>query len=85
MGGYNVSFLDDRSKKEKKPSVGYTVQNLILLKKAIGKLKGEGDYEVNSPVVNWEEKESAIEIHCDAGQILTRTGSRAQIAICGFF
>ena len=26
----------------------------------------------------------AIEIHCGAGKILTKAGSRAQIGICGF-
>ena len=30
------------------------------------------------------EKEIAVGIHCDAGQILTRAGNRAQIGICGF-
>ena len=34
--------------------------------------------------MNWEEGEIAIEIHCDAGQILTKAGNRAQIGICGF-
>ena len=28
--------------------------------------------------------EIAIEIHCDAGGILTKTGSISQIGICGF-
>ena len=28
--------------------------------------------------------EIAIAIHCDAGQILTKNGSKAQIGICGF-
>ena len=32
-----------------------------------------------------ERKEIAIGIHCDAGRILTKTGSRAQIGICVFF
>ena len=35
--------------------------------------------------MEWKEKEIAIEIHCDDGQILTKTGGRAQIGICGFF
>ena len=30
------------------------------------------------------EREIAIGIHCDAGRILTKTGSRAQIGICVF-
>ena len=30
------------------------------------------------------EKETAIEIHCDAGKILDKAGSRAQIGVCGF-
>ena len=34
--------------------------------------------------MDWGEKEIAIEIHCDAGRILTRAGNRAQIGICGF-
>ena len=47
-------------------------------------MKGEWAYGINFPSVGWGEKEIAIEIHCDAGQILTRTGSRAQIGIFGF-
>ena len=35
--------------------------------------------------MDWEENEITIEVHCDAGQILTKNGSRAQIGICGFF
>ena len=35
---------------EIKSAMGFTVQKLILLKKAIRKLKGEGAYEINSPI-----------------------------------
>ena len=31
-----------------------------------------------------EEAEISLEIHCDAGQILTKAGNRDQIGICGF-
>ena len=41
---------------EIKSAMGFTVQKLILLKKAIRKLKGGGDYEINSPSVDWGEK-----------------------------
>ena len=34
--------------------------------------------------MDWGEEEIAIEIHCDAGQISTKAGNRAQIGICGF-
>ena len=34
--------------------------------------------------MEWAEEDIEIEVHCDAGQILTKTGSRAQIGICGF-
>ena len=47
-------------------------------------MKGEGAYEINFPSFNRKAKELSIEIHCDSGQILTRTGSKAQIGICGF-
>ena len=43
-----------------------------------------GGYQIKFPSVNWEEEDIEIEIHCDAGQILTKTGSRAQLGICGF-
>ena len=47
-------------------------------------MKGGGAFGINFPSVDWKEKEIAIEIHCDAGQILTKNGSKAQIGICGF-
>ena len=47
-------------------------------------MKGEGAYKIKFPIIDWGEKEIAIEIHGDAGQILTRAGNRAQIGICGF-
>ena len=34
--------------------------------------------------MDWGGVEIAIEIQCDAGHILTKTGRRAQIGICGF-
>ena len=55
-----------------------------FVKKAIMELKGEGAYEINFASVNWKGGQIAIEIHCDAGQILTKTESRAKIGICGF-
>ena len=47
-------------------------------------MKGEGAYGINIPIVDLCGEEIAIGIQCDAGKILTRTGSRAQIGICGF-
>ena len=54
------------------------------MKKAIRKLKGEGKYQIKFPSMDWAEGDIEIEAHCDAGQILTKTGSRAQLGICGF-
>ena len=34
--------------------------------------------------MDWNGGEIPIETHCDAGQILTKAGGRAQIGICGF-
>ena len=62
----------------------FTVGNLLLLKKAIRKLKGEGKYQIRFPIMDWAEEDLEIEVHCDAGQILTKTGSRDQIGIFGF-
>ena len=56
----------------------------MFSKKAIRKLKGEGKYQVKFPSVDWAEEDIEIEAHCDAGQILAKTGSRAQLGICGF-
>ena len=47
-------------------------------------LKVEGKYRIKFRSVGWAEEDIEIEVHCDAGQILTKTGSRAQIGICGF-
>ena len=58
------------------------MRNLLLPKKAIRKVKGWA-YRIKPPIVDWGENEIAIEIHCDAGQILTKSGSRAKIGICG--
>ena len=41
-------------------------------------------YRIKSPSVDWAGDEIAIEMHCDAGKILTKMGSRAQIGICVF-
>ena len=40
--------------------------DLIFLKKAIRKLKGEWVYRIEFPIVGWAENEIAISIHCDA-------------------
>ena len=53
-------------------------------KNAIREIKGEGSYEIKSPSADRGEKEIAIGIHCDAGGILTKTGSRSQIGFCVF-
>ena len=54
------------------------------MKKSIRKLKGEGKYQIKFPSMDWAEEDIEIAAHCDAGQILTKTGSRDQIGICGF-
>ena len=59
-------------------------RHLIFLKKAMGKLKGEWGYRFEFPIVDWAGGEIAIVIHFDAGGILTKTGSMAQIGISGF-
>ena len=60
------------------------MRSLVFLKRAIQKLKGEGEYQIKFPRMEWNEEEIAIEIHCDAGGILTKAGNRAQIEICVF-
>ena len=47
-------------------------------------MNGEDTYQIKSPIVDWGGKETAIEIHCDSGQISTKAGNRAPIGICGF-
>ena len=47
-------------------------------------MKGEGGYQIRFPSIDWDGGDLEIEAHCDDGQILTKTGSRAQIGICGF-
>ena len=76
--------LPVKSKKIDPSKTHFTVQNIIFSQKAIRELKGEGACEIKPPIVGRGENEIAIEIHCDAGKILTKTGSRAQIGICVF-
>ena len=47
-------------------------------------MEGDGEYQIKFPIMGWGEKEIAIEIHRDAGQILTKAGNRAPIGICRF-
>ena len=54
-----------------------------FLNKDIRELKGEWKYQIKFPSVYWVGGEIAIEIHCDTGRILTKTGCRAQIGIYG--
>ena len=56
-----------------------------IFEKAIRKLEGGGSYEIRFPSADWGGNEIAIEIHCAAGRILPKTGSRAKIGICVFF
>ena len=83
-GDVNKVNLLKQQKKADTSKTHFAVANLIFLKKAIRKLKGEGEYQIKFPSVDWAEEDIEIEIHCDAGQILTKTGSRAQIGICAF-
>ena len=70
-GDVNKVNLFKRHKKADTSKTHFTVANLIFLKKAIRKLKGEGEYQIKFPSVDWAEEDIEIEIHCDAGQILT--------------
>ena len=47
-------------------------------------MKGEGKYQIKFPSVDWAEEDVEIDIHCDAGRILTKTGRRPQLGIRGF-
>ena len=58
--------------------------NFDISEKAIRKLNGDLITKIKPTSVDWCEKEIAIEIHCDAGKILTKAGSWARIGICGF-
>ena len=88
MGGrqkcVNKVNLVKKHKKFDTSKTHFTVQNLIFPKKAIRKLKVEWTYEIKFPIGDRCENEISIEIHCAAGKILTKTGSRARIGICGF-
>ena len=71
-------------KKNKKPDLSkthFTVSNLLFPEKAIRELKGEVKYQIKPPSVGRREEEFAIEIHCDAGKILTKAGNRSQRGI----
>ena len=57
---------------------------MAYLQKAITKLKSDGGITIRFPSVEWAGSEMAIGVHCDSGGILTRVGSKAHIAICGF-
>ena len=79
--GVNTSNLLKKNKKIGTWTTHFTVQNLIFSKKGIRKLKGEGVTKLSSQSYIGAKNEIAIEIHCDAGQMLTKTGSRSQIGI----
>ena len=83
-GDVNKANLFKQKKKADTSKTHFTVENLIFLKKAIRKLKGEGKYQIKFPSVDWAEEDIEIEVHCDAGPIVTKTGNRAQLGICGF-
>ena len=55
-----------------------------LPEKAIRNRKAGVGYRIKFERSDWAECEIAIEIIRDAGGILTKTGRRAQIGICGF-
>ena len=82
--GKEVNKVQISEAGEKKENTDFTAPNLILLKKAIWKLKGEWAFRISFPSMGWEGSEIAMEIHCDAGQILTKNGSKEQLGICGF-
>ena len=73
-----------KPKKADASKTHFAVENLPPLRKATRKLKGEGKYQIRFPSMDWAEEDLEIEAHCDAGQILTKAGSRAQIGIFGF-
>ena len=76
--------LFKKPKKADSPKTHFTEEILLYLKKSIRKLIGEGKYQIRFPSMDWAGEDLEIEVHCDAGQILTKAGSRAQIGICGF-
>ena len=83
-GDANKVNLPRQSKKADKSKTHFAVANLIFLKKAITKLKGERKYRIKFPSANWAEEDIEIEIHCGAGRILTNANSRDQLGIFGF-
>ena len=58
--------------------------NLVYFRKSIGELKSAGEITVMFPIYEWGGSEMAIRPHCDAVDILTKGGDKAQIGICGF-
>ena len=83
MGVNKVNVLEG-NKKVDPTETHFAVSNLIFLKKATRKLKGEGKYKIRPPSADCAGNGISIEIHGDAGGIVTKSGSRAQIGICGF-
>ena len=83
-GSVNKANLPKQRKKADTSKTHFAVANLIFPKKAIRKLKGGGKYQIKFPSMDWAEEDIEIEVHFDAGQILTKAGSRAQLGICGF-
>ena len=59
------------------------MRNLLYFQKAITKLKSAGKITISLAISDWGEG-VAIEVHCDAWDILTKVGSKAPIGIGGF-
>ena len=53
----------------------FAVANLIF-KESNHESKREGKYQIKFPSMDWGEEDIEIEVRCDAGQILNKTGSR---------
>ena len=68
----NEVDLFKKPKKADTSKTHFAVENLLFLKKAIRKLKGEGKYQIRFPSMDWAEEDIEIEVRCDAGQILTK-------------
>ena len=68
----NKVNLFKKPKKADTSKTHFAVENLLFLKKAIRKLKGGGKYQIRFPSMDWAEEDLEIEVHCNAGQILTK-------------
>ena len=57
---------------------------LNIFEESNKEIKRGWKYRIKFPSADWAEEDIGIEVHCDADQISTKSGSRAQLRICGF-